>query len=71
MSNFDSSTKNKNAQTSNLKNLKWRSIQTDLKSALDEWSTLEQKKTSLSPEEVQLQKVKNMIENIKDKLNQF
>lgn len=71
MSNFDSSTKNKTQTTSNLKNLKWKSIQTDLKSALDEWSTLEQKETVLSPEEVQLQKVKNMIENIKDKLNQF
>ena len=68
MSNFDSD--NKTAKT-NLKNLKWKSIQTDLKSALSDWSESAQNDQKKTPEEVQLDKVKSMIENIKEKLNQF
>lgn len=64
MSNFDSS-------GNNTKNLKWKTIQTDLKSALSEWSDLESEVMQKTPEEIQLEKVKSMIENIKEKLNQF
>ncbi len=64
MSNFESSDKS-------IKNLKWKTIQTDLKSALNEWSDLESEVLQKTPEEIQLEKVKSMIENIKEKLNQF
>ncbi len=83
MSNFDSKlnlnsklqkkidpTTNLNSPKS-LKNLKWRSIQTDLKSALNEWTAVENNDIQKTPEEIQLDKVKTMIENIKEKLNQF
>lgn len=69
MSNFDSD--NKTAPKTNLKHLKWKSIQTDLKSALSEWSESPSQEVQKTPEELQLDKVKSMIENIKDKLNQF
>jgi hypothetical protein len=68
MSNFESDSK---IQKQNLKNLKWKSIQTDLQSALSEWSDFESDHLQKTPEELQLEKVKSMIENIKQKLNQF
>ncbi len=68
MSNFDSQNK---IPKPSLKNLKWKSIQTDLQSALTEWSGAENNDIQKTPEEVQLDKVKSMIENIKEKLNQF
>ena len=74
MSNFDSSSKKKldsKITTPNLKKLKWQSIQTDLNSALSEWSAYENTDIQKTPEELQLDKVKSMIENIKEKLNQF
>lgn len=64
MSNFDSSDKS-------IKNFKWKTIQIDLKSALNEWSDLESEVMQKTPEEIQLEKVKSIIENIKEKLNQF
>ena len=54
-----------------LSKLKWQAIQSDLQSALTEWSTLESVETPKSPEEEQLEKMKSMIEKIKDKLEQF
>lgn len=69
MSNFDSD--NKIPPKTNLKHLKWKSIQTDLKSALSDWSESAPKDPQKTPEELQLDKVKSMIENIKEKLNQF
>lgn len=82
MSNFDSDNKTQKInlkdlalkdfkKDSNLKDLKWRSLQTDLKSALSEWSDLNTEELKKTPEELQLDKVKSMIENIKEKLNQF
>ena len=73
MSNFDDSKFNLDNKTakSSLTNLKWKSIQTDLQSALTEWSDAQNNDIQKTPEEVQLDKVKSMIENIKEKLNQF
>lgn len=72
MSNFDSGNKlQKKNDSTNLKNLKWKSIQSDLKSALSEWSDFDSQGLQKTPEELQLEKVKSIIENIKEKLNQF
>ena len=70
MSNFDSNSKKGSPQAS-LKNIKWKTIQTDLKSAMNDWSVLDTKEVPKSHEEEQLDKVKSIIENIKEKLNQF
>lgn len=86
MSNFDSTknrSKNKalpnkankkpNAETSVKSNAKarWSFIQSNLGSAASEWTEAEQKPPVKTPEEVQFEKVKNIIENLKDKLNEF
>ncbi len=72
MSNFDSGSKiQKKTDVPNLKNLKWQSIQTDLHCALSEWNDFDSVDQQKTPEELQLEKVKSIIENIKDKLNQF
>ncbi len=82
MSNFDS-TKNKsktkalpkkskaeNGVKSNAK-ARWSFIQSNLGSAAFKWTEAEQKVSVKTPEEVQFEKVKNIIENLKDKLNEF
>ena len=69
MSSIESDCKNK--PTASLKKTKWKTIKTDLQSALNEWSALENLEPQKSPEEEQLEKMKSMIENIKDKLNEF
>lgn len=53
-----------------LAKVKWGYMQTDLKSALGSWSELDTS-ASKSPEEEQLDKVKTLIENLKQKLNDF
>ena len=50
---------------------RWSFIQSNLGSAASEWTELDQKPPVKSPEEVQFEKVKNIIENLKDKLNEF
>ena len=50
---------------------KWSYMQTDLKSALGSWDTLDNDKPAKSPEEEQLDKVKTLIEDLKLKLNDF
>jgi cation transport regulator ChaB len=54
-----------------LAKVKWSSMQTDLKSALGSWSDFEQQETVKTPEEEQLDKVKTLIEDLKQKLNDF
>ena len=54
-----------------LAQVKWSMLQTDLRSALGAWSDLEQTDDAKSPEEEQLDKVKTLIENLKQKLNDF
>ena len=50
---------------------RWSFIQSNLGSAASEWTESEQKAPVKTPEEVQFEKVKNIIENLKDKLNEF
>ncbi|AZZ36460.1 hypothetical protein CIK05_06545 [Bdellovibrio sp. qaytius] len=54
-----------------LAKVKWSSLQTDLKSALGSWSENEQKEDLKSPEEEQLDKVRSLIEDLKERLNEF
>lgn len=73
MGNFDStkkaSNKKKTDDNSNTAKVRWSYIQADLDNAASEWS----KPTApvKTPDEEQLEKVKNIIENLKDKLNEF
>ncbi len=55
----------------NSKSKRWSFIQNDLEKALDTWEELEKGQTILSPEEEQLNKIKTIIGQLKDKLNQF
>lgn len=54
-----------------LAQVKWTSLQTDLRSALGAWNEFPTENKVKSPEEDQLDKVKNLIENLKQKLNDF
>ena len=50
---------------------RWSFIQSDLSEALKEWQELEKAEITLSPEEEQLVKIKSIIAQLTDKLNQF
>lgn len=50
---------------------RWSSIQSNLSFAATEWTESEKTAPVKTPEEVQFEKVKNIIENLKDKLNEF
>lgn len=54
-----------------LAKVKWSSLQTDLKSALGSWSDNDHDEAAKSPEQQQLDKVKSLIEDLKQKLNDF
>lgn len=82
MSNFDSTkNRNKNKTLSHKVSKKltaendaknrWSTIQSDLGFAASEWTASSPQEHVKTPEEVQLEKVKNMIEDLKDKLNEF
>ena len=51
--------------------VRWSFIQSNLSSAASEWTEITQKEAVKTPEEVQFEKVKNIIENLKDKLSEF
>jgi hypothetical protein len=82
MSNFDSTKKRSKKKTLPDKvshkhdaeisaKTRWSFIQSNLSSAAIEWTEDTPKTAIKTPEEVQFEKVKNMIENLKDKLNEF
>ncbi len=50
---------------------RWSFIQSNLSSAAIEWTETPLQPAVKTPEEVQFEKVKNIIENLKDKLNEF
>ena len=50
---------------------RWSFIQSDLASALNTWEELEKAEVSLSPEEEQMVKIKTIIGQLRDKLEQF
>lgn len=49
----------------------WSSLQNELQSAVNDWSLLSEKMNEISPEEEQIQKVKNLIHDLKAKLKEF
>ena len=53
------------------KQKRWTFIQNDLENALNNWEELEKNETPLSREEEQLVKIKSIINQLKDKLDQF
>ena len=66
------STPNSDTPTNLTPNSKrWSFIQSDLSKAMDTWHELEKADISLSPEEEQLAKIKIIISQLKDKLEQF
>lgn len=50
---------------------RWSFIQSDLSSALNEWKELEKAECGPSPEEKQLNEIKSIITQLKEKLEQF
>ena len=58
-------------ELNSLAKVKWSSMTTDLKSAMGTWAETEQNKAAKSPEEEQLDKVRSLIEDLKDRLNEF
>ena len=64
----DSGTKQNNSHG---KSNRWSFIQSDLEKALETWQELEKSQTGLSPEEEQFQKIKTIISQLKEKLEQF
>jgi hypothetical protein len=50
---------------------RWSFIQNDLENAMNTWQELEKVELSQSPEEEQLVKIKTIIGQLKEKLEQF
>ncbi len=53
------------------KSKRWTFIQNDLHDALNTWDELEKNQAPLSREEEQLVKIKSIINQLKEKLDQF
>ncbi len=49
----------------------WSSLKNELRSAVNDWSLMSEKMNEISPEEEQIQKVKNLIHDLKAKLKEF
>jgi hypothetical protein len=64
MSNTSDTAKNQNKD-------RWSFIQNDLETAMNTWQELEKAKVVPSPEEEQLVKIKTIIGQLKEKLEQF
>ncbi len=78
MSNFDSKKKTPKtkalSQKSSVKNnakTRWSIIQSHLGSAASDWTESEQKNPIKSVEEVQFEKMKDILVNLKDQLKDF
>lgn len=54
-----------------IKPTRWSFIQNDLGKALDTWQELEKSESKPSPEEEQFLKIKTILSQLKDKLEQF
>ncbi len=66
----NSSDSNDQNNSSN-KSKRWSFIQNDLTDALNAWQELEKTEVALSPEEEQLVKIKSIIGQLREKLEQF
>lgn len=50
---------------------KWNYLKSDLKSAVSDWTELEANPKKKTPEEEQLEKVRGLLSNLKDRLLEF
>lgn len=50
---------------------KWTSLKSNLQSAVSDWAELEKKPAQKTPDEEQLDKVRSLISNLKDRLAEF
>jgi len=66
MSNLSDKTEDQNKSKQ-----RWSAIKTDLQLALDDWAELEKQRPTLSPDEEQLVKIKSIIGQLKEKLENF
>ena len=66
MSNLSDKTEDQNKSKQ-----RWSAIKTDLQLALDDWAELEKQRPALSPDEEQLVKIKSIIGQLKEKLENF
>ena len=69
--NDDSEKKSKISFNSNTQSTRWALIQNDLEKALNQWDKLGKDQPALSQEEQQLAKIKSIINQLKEKLDQF
>lgn len=69
--NDDSEKKSKISFNSNTQSTRWALIQNDLEKALNQWDRLGKDQPALSQEEQQLAKIKSIINQLKEKLDQF
>lgn len=70
-SSDDNDLKNSTKTDALTKATSWSFIQSDLEKALNNWQELEKLDACLSPEEEQLVKIKTLIGQLKNKLEQF
>ena len=61
----------KNTSISTPFETQWSSLKSELQSAVNDWSLMSEKMNEISPEEEQIQKVKNLIHDLKAKLKEF
>lgn len=61
----------KNISASTPFETQWSSLKSELQSAVNDWSLMSEKMNEISPEEEQIQKVKNLIHDLKAKLKEF
>ena len=66
-----SNTNDNSTKPPSSKQKRWTFIQNDLENALNSWDELEKNEVPLSREEQQLVKIKSIINQLKDKLDQF
>ena len=71
MSNTNDNSGNHNSKPPSNQSKRWSFIQNDLDKALSTWEDLEKSQPALSQEEEQLVKIKSIINQLKDKLDQF
>lgn len=73
MSNTSDSKKSQNTSDASAPTQakRWSFIQTDLEKAMNTWEELEKAEIGLSPEEEQFVKIKTIIGQLKEKLEQF
>lgn len=50
---------------------KWSSLKSNLQSAVSDWAELEKKPAQKTPEEEQMDKVRSLISNLKERLAEF